>query len=446
MTVINKINKNYKRSQKGRSMVEMLGVLAIIGVLSVGGLYGYGVAMKKHKANQLLHEASMHAATVSAQIMSGKDPTGLTNFGTGNTITLDIDSIAGNTTFKLKMTGIGKDVCEQMKNSKGGMVRDVTCDDATGDATITYYKNLATDPAEGEKSPTGGAFCKAGIVKLYNCETKTTTDCCPDTEECTQPMDCGCSSDEDCPGQQICDIYNEEGTCRCPSNMDGMGGTEYLGRDALTCCDFGHPYSGSNEYEGVDIPACGCPDSFLGAGFGEDGTTCCKNGRAWDDDSRDYTGANVQICGCPDGPYGTSEISDDGSICCSVGFVLNEAEGHYDGSINPAVCGCPPDIIFGQPLDEIWGPEYGNEPPEGWVWTFGTVSTGNICCYDGLAWDPDSYSYEALNIEACGCPVDWDENANKEMPGENKNGVCCLNGMAWEFDTGSYTLEDPRCK
>ena len=50
MSVKNKTNKNYKRSQKGRSMVEMLGVLAIVGVLSVGGVYGYGVAMKKHKA------------------------------------------------------------------------------------------------------------------------------------------------------------------------------------------------------------------------------------------------------------------------------------------------------------------------------------------------------------------------------------------------------------
>ena len=68
--VKNKTNKNYKRSQKGRSMVEMLGVLAIIGVLSVGGVYGYGVAMKKHKANELLHQASMLATTISAQIQS----------------------------------------------------------------------------------------------------------------------------------------------------------------------------------------------------------------------------------------------------------------------------------------------------------------------------------------------------------------------------------------
>ena len=36
-----------KTNETGRSMVEMLGVLAIVGVLSVGGVYGYGVAMKK---------------------------------------------------------------------------------------------------------------------------------------------------------------------------------------------------------------------------------------------------------------------------------------------------------------------------------------------------------------------------------------------------------------
>ena len=38
-----------KNDQTGRSMVEMLGVLAIIGVLSVGGIAGYSKAMTKFK-------------------------------------------------------------------------------------------------------------------------------------------------------------------------------------------------------------------------------------------------------------------------------------------------------------------------------------------------------------------------------------------------------------
>ena len=41
-------------NDKGRSMVEMLGVLAIIGVLSAGGLVGYSKAMFRQNVNQTI--------------------------------------------------------------------------------------------------------------------------------------------------------------------------------------------------------------------------------------------------------------------------------------------------------------------------------------------------------------------------------------------------------
>ena len=41
-----------KKSQSGRSMIEMLGVLAIIAVLSVGGIAGYSKAMEMYKLNK----------------------------------------------------------------------------------------------------------------------------------------------------------------------------------------------------------------------------------------------------------------------------------------------------------------------------------------------------------------------------------------------------------
>ena len=43
----------------GRSMIEMLGVLAIIGVLSVGGIAGYSKAMEQYKINKTISEYSM---------------------------------------------------------------------------------------------------------------------------------------------------------------------------------------------------------------------------------------------------------------------------------------------------------------------------------------------------------------------------------------------------
>ena len=55
------------QNEPGRSMVEMLGVLAIIGVLSIGGIAGYTMAMNRYKANQILDLASKLSMAVQAR-------------------------------------------------------------------------------------------------------------------------------------------------------------------------------------------------------------------------------------------------------------------------------------------------------------------------------------------------------------------------------------------
>ena len=45
-----------KLDEFGRSMIEMLGVLALVGVLSVGGVAGFSKAMSNYKDNKLLSE------------------------------------------------------------------------------------------------------------------------------------------------------------------------------------------------------------------------------------------------------------------------------------------------------------------------------------------------------------------------------------------------------
>jgi prepilin-type N-terminal cleavage/methylation domain-containing protein len=51
-------------AQSGRSMIEMLGVLAIVGILSTGALSGYSVAMKNHKANRAINEIQTHITQI----------------------------------------------------------------------------------------------------------------------------------------------------------------------------------------------------------------------------------------------------------------------------------------------------------------------------------------------------------------------------------------------
>ncbi|MBQ8671776.1 MAG: hypothetical protein IJ525_04560 [Alphaproteobacteria bacterium] len=53
-----------KSVQSGRSMIEMLGVLAIIGVLSVGGIAGYSKAMQKYRINKAIEQITLIAGNV----------------------------------------------------------------------------------------------------------------------------------------------------------------------------------------------------------------------------------------------------------------------------------------------------------------------------------------------------------------------------------------------
>lgn len=61
------------QSQTGRSMIEMLGVLAIIGVLSVGGITGYSMAMRMKNANDLMDGASKFFIALSSVYQSGSN-------------------------------------------------------------------------------------------------------------------------------------------------------------------------------------------------------------------------------------------------------------------------------------------------------------------------------------------------------------------------------------
>ena len=69
MTIPTESRHDYKcgsATQSGRSMIEMLGVLAIIGVLSVGGIAGYSKAMQKYRINKTIEQITLIAGNVRA--------------------------------------------------------------------------------------------------------------------------------------------------------------------------------------------------------------------------------------------------------------------------------------------------------------------------------------------------------------------------------------------
>jgi Tfp pilus assembly protein PilE len=66
-------------NQSGRSMIEMLGVLAIIGVLSVGGIAGYSKAMNKYRTNKVADNISMIVTNIRTLYAQQSNFHGLNN-------------------------------------------------------------------------------------------------------------------------------------------------------------------------------------------------------------------------------------------------------------------------------------------------------------------------------------------------------------------------------
>ncbi len=103
------------KKESGRSMIEMLGVLAIIGVLSIGAIAGYSKAMEKHKLNKTIEE-------IDTIIQNAKTLCS----GRSDICSTTLDTYAPDQTAILKKLAIIPDYMWQednsLKNSFGGKV------------------------------------------------------------------------------------------------------------------------------------------------------------------------------------------------------------------------------------------------------------------------------------------------------------------------------------
>ena len=141
-----------KQFESGRSMVEVLAMLAIAGIIGAAGVGGYTVAMKKHRANELIHEAAGRALAVSQQLAVdrkldeidfGGYPVKDTGYGKFSDKPIPL---AGGEFFKIPITGMDQTGCEQLKVMAGGSLRRVDCkDEENGKVTadLIYQKDLS---------------------------------------------------------------------------------------------------------------------------------------------------------------------------------------------------------------------------------------------------------------------------------------------------------------
>ena len=130
-----------KPQEHGRSMTEMLGVLAIIGVLSIGGVQGYRYAMNKYQANEVVNELNLLNAQLAIfmnsnhedeAIMSLGDPYDTTettktggyafSYGCGQDPTSTTPCDLDETGYYMTLNGVPEDICKSVSQMTANMM------------------------------------------------------------------------------------------------------------------------------------------------------------------------------------------------------------------------------------------------------------------------------------------------------------------------------------
>ena len=150
--------------ESGRSMIEMLGVLAIIGVLSVGGIAGYSQAMSKFKVSKTTDQVQTMVTNIRTLFTGQRTYNGLTG---ANAYTMGIltyetwdGSAASNAYggtilfgtpnnkkyFSITYNGLSQDACTRLvmadwgDSSSGliGIIAQSTAQTAPADTTTSW--------------------------------------------------------------------------------------------------------------------------------------------------------------------------------------------------------------------------------------------------------------------------------------------------------------------
>jgi len=180
--------------QKGRSMIEMLGVLAIIGVLSIGGLLGYRRAVNNHQANVILDDVNRFAFVILERSgLALGDVVSKGDFVESGLYTLEGYQDIEPNQFSITVKNVPKGVCEALLPK----------------AVIEY--KVRVNPSANEQG------------KLYD---TLNTDLCLDNNfmvfyfgdtagVCNVPDDDGptpCTENSDCCGEYFCAFPNATNT------------------------------------------------------------------------------------------------------------------------------------------------------------------------------------------------------------------------------------------
>ena len=294
--------------ERGRTLIEMLAVLVIIGIMVIAGLTGLSLAMRKVKVENNIKDMNL----VAVDIFSEPVNFARTNIGQGivfrgmsgskQTATKTAEDM-----FSVSMTNLETSVCEDMFEQAHNyeMIHESTFTQpdicVNGQAIFYYQLDNHINDNQGcgygmVWNETAGMCCRSFTVpdssecRIYT-ETSASKGVCPDYTQTNLSGPCGtngyCNNGEcvPCPAtSESCSIesdeYDTETQCLLTKKVT-CGENEICTNGSCVCSN------GYELYNGVCLPICN--GSGMTGDRDEEGNCQC------------IEGTNADTCACPDG-------------------------------------------------------------------------------------------------------------------------------------------------
>ena len=187
------------RNESGRSIVELLGILAIMGILTIGGVAIYSSAIDENRANAIINEVMMKHVQLYADL--NKSNTEWQDIQ--NTLYPMQSKYDKNENDYIKVKDIPERLCKQLLNRKTNKILFYTIDNEEMNTCLEMNEMIIGFNSEAvlfnsDSSDVGS--CENGNVYLsYN-----TNPC-----DTTQEMSGDCKKNSDCEKGKYCKIFGK---------------------------------------------------------------------------------------------------------------------------------------------------------------------------------------------------------------------------------------------
>lgn len=425
-------------------MIEILGILAVIGVLSVTAIAGFQYAMTKHYANETIHDVMLRAANVP---MTDEEyetrPTGhsfhFPDLGVYSSMGYEMETVKNadyGYVYRVDIPRLPARVCRKILQLEPTDIDEIRVGEnqevyrrgqwnicGTGEETSMsfYFERRCTSTAQcGICQECQNGFCRVNYA-LAGCGV---ADQCTQDDDCSEGSCCesgrcttNCGSDEVCnPPCDSCHVCNEDlrqcqpKTCAitsCPTDETPVS-KDTCGciTDCRKCSE--PPVCGECQTSGTDDNGCAtCFEKSCG--------TCASDQEA---KGTDKCGCPVcQSVDCPDpGSQGACQTAENytyNGLTC-VRFVSAECQPCADNQvqIDTNSCGCP--VCQDNTCPEVGTPSACQIAEQ--------YTSGSLTCvrYVTKACADCADNAEQIGTDDCGCAI----CLNNGCPDPGEKGTC----------------------